>query len=158
MDKKGRHSKRGTTEDLEQDLALKLMECWGRPSTRLNHLLELMTKLKARKSRTGSVVRSPAMQKQTRLSESQAKKLIADYQKGSSVTELAKQYKIHRTTVMDHMKRAGVPGRPQLRKMTHEQVREAVRLRADGVSLAELGRKYGVDPGTVKNMVTYKTL
>ena len=153
VDKKGRHSKRGTTEDLEQDLGLKLMECWGRPSPRLIHLLELMTKLKARKSRTSSAVRSPAIQKQTRLSEAQVKKLIADYQKGSSVSELAKQYKIHRTTVMDHLKRADVPRRPHLRKMTDEQVQEAVRLRAKGASFAELGRRYGVDPSTISNVL-----
>lgn len=154
VDKKGRHSSRGTKRDPGDDLGLKLMQWWGRPSARLINLLDLMTKLKVRKVRTSSVVRSPALQKQTRLSEAKAKQLIVDYQTGRSVTVLSKKYKIHRTTVMDHLIRAGIPRRPQLRKMTEEQIREAVHLRAEGVTLAELSWRYRVDPGTVKKYVS----
>jgi hypothetical protein len=61
---------------------------------------------------------------QRRLSPAEVEALIADYEGGGRVGELARIYGIHRTTVSAHMSRAGkTPG-----QLTATQVGEAVRL------------------------------
>jgi predicted DNA-binding protein YlxM (UPF0122 family) len=67
-----------------------------------------------------------------------------------SVKRLAELYEIHRTTVLDHLKRAGVPTRPNRRKLTDEQVKEAARLYQGGLSLKAVGQRFGVDAQTVR--------
>ncbi len=75
--------------------------------------------------------------------------LVADYLDGQSVRQLAVSWRIHRTTVLDHLERHGVPRRANVRKMTDQQVEEAAQLYGAGNSLIVLGRTYGVDAGTV---------
>lgn len=85
----------------------------------------------------------------TRLDQNDILQLVSDYVSGSSVRQLARDWNVHRTTVMDHLKRHNIPRRPHVRKMTDTQVEEAAELYRAGTSLAKLGSRYHVDPQTV---------
>lgn len=89
------------------------------------------------------------LQSQRRLEPDDVLQLITDYLAGQSVTQLARHWDIHRTTVMAHLKRHDVPTRPHRRKLTDQQVSEAARLYQAGTSLNTLGQHYFVDPQTV---------
>jgi hypothetical protein len=89
------------------------------------------------------------LQKQVRLSRGQVTRLVGEYQAGRSVAELARLYHIHRTTVLDHLKRAGVPRRFTRRKLTDGDVQAAAELYGQGLSLAKVGKKFGVDATTI---------
>ena len=86
---------------------------------------------------------------QRRLDPDQILSLIAAYLKGKSVAQLSRSWKIHRTTVMDHLERNDIPRRPHLRKMSDAQVEQAAERYRAGDSLAKLGIRYDVDPQTV---------
>jgi len=88
-------------------------------------------------------------QHQRRLDPDQIVQLIALYLEGQSVAQLAQEWNIHRTTVMDHLKRSDVPTRPHKRKMNDEQVTRAAEFYRAGDSLAKLSHRYNVDPQTV---------
>lgn len=88
-------------------------------------------------------------QRQVRLTVAQVDELAAAYQAGSSVRELVERFGVHRTTVLDHLKRRGVPRRPAVRKLTDEQVQEAAEFYRVGNSLVTTGKKFGVDGATV---------
>ena len=67
-------------------------------------------------------------QAQRRLSPAELEALIAEYEAGARLCELAKVYDLHRTTVARHVVRAGKT-RPV---MTEAQIDEAVVLYRDG--------------------------
>ncbi len=73
--------------------------------------------------------------------------LVASYEAGSGVKDLAKEFWIHRDTVHEHLKRAGVPIRR--RGLSEDQVHRCVTLYAEGWSTARLGDRFGVTDGTV---------
>ncbi|TMK38103.1 MAG: hypothetical protein E6G66_18865, partial [Actinobacteria bacterium] len=77
---------------------------------------------------------------QRRLSRPEIEALVADYEAGQRVGELARVYGIHRTTVSAHVARAGKT-RGALSKA---QVDEAVRLYGKGWSLRAVGRHLDV--------------
>jgi hypothetical protein len=62
--------------------------------------------------------------------------------------ELAVRFKIHRTTVSDHLRRQGVDARVQ--GLTEEQAVMAAGLYSQGWSLARLGVRFGVDGMTIR--------
>jgi hypothetical protein len=64
------------------------------------------------------------------------------------MTELAKQFGIHRTTVTAILQRVGVE--PRRFRLTNEQVVEACRLYPEGWSLARLAERYEVSDMTVR--------
>jgi hypothetical protein len=77
---------------------------------------------------------------QRRLSRPEVEALVADYEAGKRVGELAEVYGIHRTTVSAHVARAGkTRGR-----LSEAQVDEAVRLDEQGWSLRAVGRHLDV--------------
>jgi lambda repressor-like predicted transcriptional regulator len=65
------------------------------------------------------------------------------------VPDLVAQFGIHRTTVLAHLQRRGIGRRAQQRKLPDAQVEEASRLDQAGMSLAELGQRFDVNPATV---------
>lgn len=85
-----------------------------------------------------------------RLSSDEIDLLVADYQSGYTVPKLVARYQIHRTTVLSHLERRGVPRRAHRRKLNNAQVEEIRKLRELGLSLAELGRQFEVDPETIR--------
>ena len=61
--------------------------------------------------------------------------------------ELAERWGVHRTTVAEHLRRAGVEQRWQ--GLSHAQLDEALRPYNDGRSLQRLAERYGCDAETV---------
>lgn len=88
-------------------------------------------------------------QHQVRLSPARVDELALAYQRGATVRELVEQFGVHRTTVLDHLKRRGIARRANVRKLTDEQVQEAARYYGAGNSLVTTGRRFGVDASTV---------
>jgi lambda repressor-like predicted transcriptional regulator len=89
-----------------------------------------------------------ARQAQVRLDAHQVNELAAAYRAGRAMTELAKQFGIHRTTVTAILQRVGVE--PRRFRLTNEQVVEACRLYPEGWSLARLAERYEVSDMTVR--------
>lgn len=98
--------------------------------------------------------REPAVtaprQVQRRLDAKQIASLVKLYLSGESVSELARQFRVHRTTVMAQLDRHGVPRRPQLRKLTDEQVQAAAAMYCAGNSTVAVGDHFDVDAATVQ--------
>lgn len=86
---------------------------------------------------------------QQRLSRPEVEALLADYEAGWRVGELARVYSIHRTTVSAHIAREDKT-RGQL---TAAQVDEAVRLYEKGWSLRAVGRHLDLADKTVRRML-----
>jgi hypothetical protein len=91
-----------------------------------------------------------ALQQQHRLSESDIARLTAEYQAGASVTALVAQFRVHRTTVLAHLERAGVQRRPHLRKLSETEVTQAARLYEAGTSLTAAAEQFGVHQRTMR--------
>jgi len=92
-------------------------------------------------------VRTPK-QKVRHLDTAEAAELVAGYEAGATVYELAAQFQIHRDTVSRHLERVQVPRR--YRPLTADQVEAAVNLYASGQSLAMVGRQLGCNANTVR--------
>ncbi len=93
-------------------------------------------------------------QAQRRLSSAELEALIAEYEAGARVCELAKVYDLHRTTVARHVARAGKT-RPI---MTDAQIDEAVRLYGDGWTLHNVGQHLGVADQTVRRVLVERAV
>jgi hypothetical protein len=94
------------------------------------------------------------VQVQRRLPPNQVEALVADYHAGRSVSELAAQYRLHRTTAHDHSKRSGIGRQQWVRKLSGAQIQEAAQLYAGGLSLSTVGEKFKVDAATVRRAFT----
>ncbi len=79
--------------------------------------------------------------------------MVTDYEDGDSVADLAIAYDIHRTTVMAWLKRRSVKTRRSVRKLTDDQVVDALRLHMLGSSIAILADELGVDPETLRREI-----
>lgn len=90
---------------------------------------------------------TPPVQRQRRLERPEQEELVARYQAGDLMSELAQRYGIHRRTVSAILKRRGVPTRAS--GLAPEQIQQAVLMYAQGQSLARIGKLLGVDATTV---------
>ena len=93
-------------------------------------------------------------QAQRRLSPAELEALIAECEAGARVCELAKVYRLHRTTVARHVARAGKT-RPV---MTEEQIDKAVALYGDGWTLHNVGRDLGVADQTIRQVLVQRAV
>jgi DNA-binding CsgD family transcriptional regulator len=84
----------------------------------------------------------------TFLTASEIDRLVADYQVGVGVLELAHRYGIHRATVAAHLRRRNMP--PCGVGLDVTERAETVRFYREGLSLREIGRRLGVDRKTVR--------
>jgi lambda repressor-like predicted transcriptional regulator len=91
----------------------------------------------------------PPKQAQTRLDRGAVAQLVAAYQAGGRVKQLARQFGIHRLTVTNILQREGVTLRP--RGIHPHDLPEAIRLYGDGWALIRLAVKFDVSPSTVTN-------
>lgn len=80
----------------------------------LRQLAEELAALLRRRPRK-SKPRKPR-QVHRRLSPEQRNQIVDEYRAGASMLSLAKRWKIHRTTITEHLLRAGVTKRPHRRK------------------------------------------
>jgi DNA invertase Pin-like site-specific DNA recombinase len=125
----------------------------SRSSPQIRKLLEVLAAQKGDRILVRVVKTTPARQVQHRLNPVEIKELITAYQIGDSVNQLQDRYKISRTTVLEHLKRAGVSRRPDVRKLTDEQAKKAALLYEGGLSLAKVGERFGVDAQTVRRQL-----
>lgn len=96
-------------------------------------------------------VRENSAQTQTRLSASNRAELLAAYADGVPVQQLAARFKVHRSTVSEIARRAGLePRSPTLQQPVRE---EAARLYADGLTLVEVGVRLGISHNAVRSAV-----
>jgi hypothetical protein len=82
-----------------------------------------------------------------KLSAAEIALLAQQYRSGATVYELAEWFGIHRNTVSLHLHRHGVTMRR--RGLDPDHIDHAVHLYETGHSLARIGARYNVDPGTV---------
>jgi DNA-binding CsgD family transcriptional regulator len=86
-------------------------------------------------------------QVQRRLSESEVNALLGRHAAGASLDELAAEFGVHRTTVRNHLDRAGVERRSGF---AERHVDEARALYESGLSLARVGKRLGVSGDTIR--------
>jgi DNA-binding CsgD family transcriptional regulator len=73
--------------------------------------------------------------------------LVIGYKTGSTVYQLAEQFRINRGTVSKLLEREGVPRRG--RPLSPTQVEQASQLYATGMSLVSVGKQLGCDGSTI---------
>lgn len=96
-----------------------------------------------------------ARQAQKRLDAASVDALVDGYLSGQTVYELAAEFCIERRTVSAHLHRRGVPMRR--RGLSLAQKEEAFALRDRGWSLAQIGARFDVAPGTVRSTLLSAT-
>ena len=88
---------------------------------------------------------------QRRLSPATVDDIVEAYQAGASISRLAVEFDVHRTTVSGHLDRQGVPRHSAQTAWGDEILSEAAELYAAGLSLASIADQFGVDAQTVAN-------
>ena len=88
---------------------------------------------------------------QRRLCPSTADDLIAAYQAGATLNQLADHYGIHRTTVAAHVDRHGAPRHDDRTAWDEGALEEAAEMYAAGLSLVDVASRFGIDAQTVAN-------
>jgi DNA invertase Pin-like site-specific DNA recombinase len=83
-----------------------------------------------------------------RLDDSEVEQLVAAYQAGSYVYELAEKFGCHRDTVSRRLKSRGVQMRGTA--LGKKQLDEAERLYASGLSYTEIGKRIGANRSAVR--------
>jgi lambda repressor-like predicted transcriptional regulator len=79
---------------------------------------------------------------------------LAEFESGESIRGLARQHKLHRTTVIRSLRRAGVaPQRTVAVTQRPELVKEVHRLREKGLSLREIASEVGVSHPSVHRVL-----
>jgi len=85
---------------------------------------------------------------QRRLTDQQLKELLTGYEQGRPIDELAAQFGIHRSTVLDHLNRSHAPRRyPAL---DEDRIKLAIERYQDGLSLRDVGITLGVHASTIR--------
>lgn len=82
------------------------------------------------------------------LSPDEVVELVEAYRHGAEMSELSRQYGVHRHTVDRHLERAGVAKRPMV-KMTATRLARAKELYEQGWSTNQIGRELHVSGSTV---------
>lgn len=88
---------------------------------------------------------------QRRLSPADVHELIAAYQAGATISQLAADLGVHRTTVAVHLDRHQVPRHHEQTAWDDSTLDEAAELYAAGLSLIDVADRFGIDPQTVAN-------
>jgi transposase-like protein len=88
---------------------------------------------------------------QRRLSPTDIDDLIKAYQGGATISQLAADFGVHRTTVTGHLDRHGVARHSEQTAWDDEILTQAAGRYATGMSLADVAHRFGVDEQTVAN-------
>lgn len=91
---------------------------------------------------------SVARQLQRRLAGPDVAALVAEYRAGDDMKVLAERWRLHRTTVANHLGKAGVELRRQ--GLAGPELAEAVRLYGEGWSCERLGERFRCVAETVR--------
>ena len=84
---------------------------------------------------------------QRRLDDQELAQLLAAYEQGARITDLAAMFDIDRTTVMSNVSRLGAESR---RGIVNRRIEEAGAVYEQGRSLAQIGDHFGVHAETVR--------
>jgi AraC-like DNA-binding protein len=95
----------------------------------------------------GSRQRRPR-QLQVRLTDDEVDRVVAGYQAGLTLNELATAFGADRRTLAGWLQQRGVSRRG--RRFTATDVDESIRLYRDGWSLAQIGSRFGVYPQSIR--------
>lgn len=90
--------------------------------------------------------RSP--HRQRRLDDQEQAQLLAAYDQGVMINDLASMFGLSRTAVMANLNKLGAESR---RGIVDRRIEEARTLYEQGWSLAKIGQRYGVHPSTVRD-------
>ena len=88
---------------------------------------------------------------QRRLSPTDIDDLTAAYQAGATISQLATEFGVHRTTVAAHLDRRSVPRHQEPTVWDDDALKEAAELYATGLSLADVADRFRIDGQTVAN-------
>jgi DNA-binding CsgD family transcriptional regulator len=128
--------------------AFTMVALTGSSSNFRTHVSRLVAGLPALLGRRPPVHPIKQRQVQRRLTPKQAARLAAEYQAGDSMQQLADRWNLHRTTVADHLHRAGVTIRQ--RGISPERLDEAIQLYGEGWSCQRLAERFDCDDETVR--------
>jgi AraC-like DNA-binding protein len=87
-------------------------------------------------------------QVQRRLDDQEQAQLLAAYDQGVMINDLASMFGLSRTAVMANLNKLGAESR---RGIVDRRIEEARTLYEQGWSLAQIGQRYGVYPSTVRD-------
>lgn len=107
-----------------------------------------ITRLRENYSTDGKVV-NHLHQKQKRLNDDEVNQVIAGYNSGLSMNELAHKFDCHKTTISQRLKTAGIV----IRRLppSDNQITKMVELYQSGLSLTKVGDMVGISASTVLN-------
>ena len=88
---------------------------------------------------------------QRRLSADEVEALLGSYERGSPVNVLAKEFEIHRSTVLDHLNRS--TARRRYPALDDDGVQTAEQLYRTGLSLRDVGLVLKVHASTVRSVL-----
>jgi hypothetical protein len=97
----------------------------------------------------GPVIERKEKQFHHRLYSEEIEQLIADYQAGAKVRDLADRYRVNRNTVIQHINRAGV--RRHYPALNPGEVEEAAQLYQSGQSLVSVSERFVVNATTIRS-------
>jgi transposase-like protein len=84
------------------------------------------------------------------LREPEVLELVRCYQDGETVVMLARSFGLHRTTVLEHLERHGVPRRQVVAKLDTGEVERAAERYRSGRSVKDLAAEFGVADETMR--------
>ena len=122
------------------------MQALSRPSRLAHHLLEMATTWP--KPTNAVTTTSPGCRTARQLRPSEVDHLIAAYQSGSTVYQLAERFGIHRSTVGRHLRARGVDTTPP--GLDANQLARAIALYQSGYPLSNVACKLSVPQSTVR--------
>jgi DNA-binding transcriptional ArsR family regulator len=118
----------------------------GRRSQSWNH--ESLQQLPAKATHDDRNVDTsrPIRHRVRRLEDDQVDQLVGAFIAGATITQLVDRFKVHRTTVMAHLRRRGVP---RLGEWSPAQVSHVASRYESGETLDEIAATLEIDPRTV---------
>lgn len=126
-----------------------LKECLSNPDLS-EALPELLASVRAAEEQSAVAVARRSYKRVPTLSEAQVEDLVATYRAGATVQGLARQFAVHRTTVMAVLDRQQVQRRVQGRVLSGEEIERACQLYHDGLNLRAVGAELGADYRVVR--------
>ena len=97
---------------------------------------------------SGRSRRSRPKQAQTRITNDELDVVVAAYQDGLTLNELASAFGADRRTLANRLEQRGIPRRA--RRLSDAQIVEAVSLYENGWSLARIANRFGVYPQSIR--------
>lgn len=86
-------------------------------------------------------------QRQRRLRQSEVEEVVAAYQAGTTLKELAASHHVHRLTISAVLERSGIERR--YRKLTNDDLDRVRNLYEQGTSMAAIAKQFEVNPSTI---------